>query len=151
MYPAKGQPVCYVLASSDSHRTYVGYTIDLSRRIRQHNGELSGGARATRGNRPYRVLFCVEGFANHREAMSFERCLKNTSRHKRGNPVGRRVYGLRDLALHPRWTSRRLKVRWYSKMAHSISESCCSIVDDVASWTKCTLFRYRLFSQNVSI
>ena len=36
----------YLLQSSDG-ATYVGATVNLERRLRQHNKELVGGARAT--------------------------------------------------------------------------------------------------------
>ena len=36
----------YLLVSSDNC-TYVGATMDLDRRLRQHNKEIKGGARAT--------------------------------------------------------------------------------------------------------
>lgn len=36
---------CYIIANGNN--TYNGYTVNLKRRIRQHNGELKGGARAT--------------------------------------------------------------------------------------------------------
>lgn len=39
---------CYILASKDGNATYNGYTNRLDRRIRQHNGELKGGAKSTR-------------------------------------------------------------------------------------------------------
>ena len=45
----------YVLASADGRRTYVGITNDLPRRLAQHNGELPGGAKSTRGGRPWTV------------------------------------------------------------------------------------------------
>jgi predicted GIY-YIG superfamily endonuclease len=45
----------YVLVAGGRRRTYVGVTTDLARRLRQHNGELRGGARATRAGRPWRV------------------------------------------------------------------------------------------------
>jgi predicted GIY-YIG superfamily endonuclease len=38
---------CYIVYSPSKNRTYVGYTIEPSRRIRQHRGELKGGAKAT--------------------------------------------------------------------------------------------------------
>ncbi|MBK7077230.1 MAG: GIY-YIG nuclease family protein [Myxococcales bacterium] len=44
----------YVLVSPRG-RTYVGITTDVARRLRQHNGELAGGARATRAHRPWQV------------------------------------------------------------------------------------------------
>lgn len=43
----------YILVSENRKRTYVGVTNNFQRRIRQHNGELVGGAKATRGNRPW--------------------------------------------------------------------------------------------------
>lgn len=35
----------YVLESLDGKRTYVGVTKNMRRRLRQHNGELAGGAK----------------------------------------------------------------------------------------------------------
>ena len=35
------------LLESTNHCTYVGATMNLDRRLRQHNGEIKGGARAT--------------------------------------------------------------------------------------------------------
>ena len=35
------------LLQSTSHTTYIGETIDLNHSLRQHNGEIKGGARAT--------------------------------------------------------------------------------------------------------
>lgn len=45
----------YVLECSDGS-LYVGITTDLRRRLRQHNGELAGGASFTSGRRPVRYL-----------------------------------------------------------------------------------------------
>ncbi|MBP8810947.1 MAG: GIY-YIG nuclease family protein [Kofleriaceae bacterium] len=44
----------YILCSAGG-RTYVGVTTDVARRVRQHNGELAGGARATRAHRPWQI------------------------------------------------------------------------------------------------
>ena len=43
----------YVLWSESRGRTYVGISTDPERRLAQHNGERPGGARATRGGRPW--------------------------------------------------------------------------------------------------
>jgi predicted GIY-YIG superfamily endonuclease len=39
---------CYILKNDKNNATYNGYTIDLERRLRQHNMEISGGAKSTR-------------------------------------------------------------------------------------------------------
>jgi predicted GIY-YIG superfamily endonuclease len=64
---------CYMLETCDGGRskTYVGATINPNRRLRQHNGEISGGARATSGRR-WRRRYLVGGFADERAALKFE-------------------------------------------------------------------------------
>ena len=67
---------CYVLRSRDGRRTYAGSTCDLARRLRQHNGDLRGGARATRAHRPWAVCWGVRGVPDQRSALRFEWRLK---------------------------------------------------------------------------
>jgi putative endonuclease len=64
----------YVLGSSgkNGYQTYVGWTIDLERRLTQHNA--GTGARSTRG-RVWTLLY-AERHATRREAMSREWHLK---------------------------------------------------------------------------
>ena len=66
--------LCYILISTTAPRgrTYVGITNDLTRRLRQHNGELVGGARATRTGRPWECLLTVEGFGTQQQSLQFE-------------------------------------------------------------------------------
>ncbi|HXP95613.1 MAG TPA: GIY-YIG nuclease family protein [Telmatospirillum sp.] len=66
--------VVYVLGSNNRHgcRTYVGWTVDLERRLCQHNN--GTGARSTRG-RTW-VLLYAEPYATKQEAMSREWFLK---------------------------------------------------------------------------
>jgi hypothetical protein len=40
---------CYILYNDKNNVTYNGYTTNLERRLRQHNMEISGGAKGTRG------------------------------------------------------------------------------------------------------
>lgn len=56
--------------------SYVGLTNNIHRRLRQHNGELKGGARYTRMHRPHgerwRLYFIVSGFERRRHAAQLE-------------------------------------------------------------------------------
>jgi predicted GIY-YIG superfamily endonuclease len=52
---------CYILGqtrqlNSGTGRTYNGYTVNLNRRLRQHNGEIKGGAFATKGIGPWEFI-----------------------------------------------------------------------------------------------
>lgn len=71
----------YVLGSEDraGARTYVGWTTDLERRLREHNS--GTGARSTRGRRW--VLLYAERYATRREAMSREWHLKRDRRFRK--------------------------------------------------------------------
>jgi structure-specific endonuclease subunit SLX1 len=69
---------CYLLVSDSEergahNRTYVGFTTNPWRRLRQHNGELKGaGAHRTRAFRPWRMILFVEGFRSDVQALQFE-------------------------------------------------------------------------------
>jgi len=87
--------VLYVLVSTDSRRTYVGVTNDVSKRLRQHNGELAGGAKATRGKQ-WRVAAVADGFVSNHAALSVEKALHNKGcamvrRHPGMSPLERRL------------------------------------------------------------
>lgn len=82
--------VCYVLIHQNGHRTYCGMTGNFARRLRQHNGEISGGAKYTKGG-VWKPFFVVKGFSNQKEAMQFERAMKkrHVKRKIRSGPAGR--------------------------------------------------------------
>ena len=71
---------CYIIRSINpdfSNSTYNGSTNNLVRRLRQHNGEIVGGAKATRGKGPWVYIAIWEGFQSHREALSCEWRIKH--------------------------------------------------------------------------
>jgi len=74
----------------------VGVTPDLDRRLRQHNGEISGGAMATTGRKWERICH-VRGFPDHRAALQFEWRWKQISRGLVGAPLKRRLEALQKL------------------------------------------------------
>lgn len=85
---------CYMLCSTDGCKTYVGATVAPERRLRQHNGELAGGARATHG-RSWTRKFLVGGFADERAALRFEWRWKYLTRQAPGDSfLERRTHAL---------------------------------------------------------
>jgi len=70
----KGTHVVYIIAGKYKNkiRTYIGYTNNICRRLRQHNGEIKGGAKHTIRARPWKLIYYIYGFSNHKEALSFE-------------------------------------------------------------------------------
>ncbi|MDR3543699.1 MAG: GIY-YIG nuclease family protein [Desulfosporosinus sp.] len=65
--------VCYCLRSVTARaRTYFGTTHDLVHRLRQHNGIIKGGARATMTSRPWRVAIVIYGFSSRSAALRYE-------------------------------------------------------------------------------
>lgn len=79
----------YVLRCADGS-FYTGITTDLVRRLREHNGELTGGARYTRGRRPV-ALHYKESVANRSAAARREAALRRLTRaEKQALRTGRR-------------------------------------------------------------
>jgi structure-specific endonuclease subunit SLX1 len=93
----------YFLVSSNTDSTYIGATVDLDHRLRQHNKEIKGGAHATsikcnQGEIWERVCH-VTGFPTWQSALQFEWRWKQLSRKlpTRMNPLMRRTMALSEL------------------------------------------------------
>lgn len=63
------------LLVNENGRSYVGCTTDYTRRLRQHNGEIKGGARSTRGY-TWTLIYHIPAGTTRREAMKLERKIK---------------------------------------------------------------------------
>lgn len=103
---------CYIIRSTNpnfSNSTYNGSTNNLVRRLRQHNGEIVGGAKATRGKGPWVFIAIWEGFQSHREALSCEWRIKHPTntrkRPSRYNGVKGRIKSLGLLVGLDCWTN----------------------------------------------
>lgn len=101
----------YLLVSTNGN-TYVGATVDLNRRLRQHNKEIKGGAHATgikvaQGETWTRAAH-VSGFPDWQAALQFEWRWKHLSRKYdvKINPLERRMRALKDLLKLPQSTSK---------------------------------------------
>ncbi|KAL7113839.1 hypothetical protein ACP275_04G083800 [Erythranthe tilingii] len=66
---------CYLLTSVCPRfkgHTYIGFTVNPRRRIRQHNGEIGSGAWRTKKKRPWEMVLCIHGFPTNVAALQFE-------------------------------------------------------------------------------
>ncbi|PSS09960.1 Structure-specific endonuclease subunit slx1 like [Actinidia chinensis var. chinensis] len=72
--------VYLILSTNTPIKTYVGVTTNFSRRLKQHNGELKGGAKASRAGRPWVCACIIQGFTDRSAACEFESKWKNFSR-----------------------------------------------------------------------
>jgi structure-specific endonuclease subunit SLX1 len=103
----------YLLVSSDD-ATYVGATVDLERRLRQHNKEIKGGAHATgakvaKGETWVHAAH-VSGFPDWPAALQFEWRWKQISRKLSPKlfPLERRMKALKQLLALERPTSKAI-------------------------------------------
>lgn len=74
------QWVCYILKSNNplhNNKTYIGSTNNIKRRIKQHNGILVGGAKATKIMRPNEIICVLTGFPHKIAALKCEWLLKH--------------------------------------------------------------------------
>lgn len=81
---------CYILYNNLNNKTYVGYTVDPMRRLRQHNGQLVGGARYTKqskGKWSFLAVITSPSFTSNL-ALSLEWYIKYNSRNKNKRHYG---------------------------------------------------------------
>jgi len=102
------------LLESTNKATYVGATVDVDRRLRQHNKEIKGGAHATgmkvdAGETWHRVCY-VKGFPDWTTALQFEWRWKQLSRKlpMKMLPVERRKQALTQLLTLERPTTKAI-------------------------------------------
>jgi len=105
--------MCFVyLLVSTNGSTYVGSTIDLERRLRQHNKEIKGGAQATQikvnQGEIWKRAMHISGFPDWKSALQFEWRWKQLSRKLSItiNPLERRIQALKILLSLERSTSK---------------------------------------------
>jgi len=78
--PSHTETFIYILRSiGNEKKSYVGVTNSLPRRLRQHNGELKGGARYTHAHRPWQ-FFAIFVVSNRHDALSIEWKIKHCKR-----------------------------------------------------------------------
>jgi predicted GIY-YIG superfamily endonuclease len=113
--------VYLLLATPLRDATYVGATVDLDRRLRQHNKEIKGGAHATgakvaKGHTWIRAAH-VAGFPDWQAALQFEWRWKQLTRKlsPQLKPIERRIIALKQLLTLDRPTTKaKLYTEWES-------------------------------------
>jgi structure-specific endonuclease subunit SLX1 len=118
----------YLLLSTNG-ATYVGATVDLERRLRQHNREIKGGARATsvkvqQGETWVRVVH-VTNFPDWHAALQFEWRWKQLSRKmsQKMLPLERRMRALNQLIKLPQSTSKAVPYAEWEKPPEIVCET----------------------------
>jgi predicted GIY-YIG superfamily endonuclease len=84
----------YLLANGENNCTYIGMTNNMTRRLRQHNGEIVGGARYTtlkRGEGSWYYYGYVMNLSKSM-ALSIEKKIQKRTRKTKGSsPLDRRL------------------------------------------------------------
>lgn len=94
----------YILREIGGKRTYVGYTTNLERRIRQHNCEIKGGAKCTSG-RKWEYLGYLTGFPDNIIALQCEWKIKHPMGRKRSSGIEGRLEAVRYIFSQEKMTS----------------------------------------------
>ena len=102
------------LLEATNKSTYIGATVNLDRRLKQHNKELSGGAVATgmkvAKGETWRRHCYVSGFPSWQAALQFEWRWKQLSRKLPSKmlPIDRRMQALNELLNLERSTTKAI-------------------------------------------
>lgn len=111
--------------------TYAGVSPDPVRRLRQHNGEIKGGAKYTTGKGcGWEHICLISGFKDKIQAMQFEWAVKHVAPRNAGG-LQMRIKKLYSVLKSMRWTSKSplasevpLIVEWKSNHVNIQNENC---------------------------
>lgn len=117
----------YIIQNKGS--TYAGVSPDPVKRLRKHNGEISGGAKYTQSRGPGWTHIClVHGFQTKIQALQFEWASKHVPPRDAGGVINR-LKKLFILFNKPHWTSKSpeastvpLTLEWKIKKPAGLAE-----------------------------
>jgi predicted GIY-YIG superfamily endonuclease len=130
---------CYCLESSTGS-TYIGSTIDPDRRLRQHNRELSGGAKATGRGTGWKRICCITGFPDESSALQFEWKWKFVSKQFKGKPLEKRFRALETIINSEQSTSKAKPFSTYD------GPLCLFLEDESCNYLKTIPLKYAIVS-----
>ena len=125
----------YLLMCTDNS-TYIGATVNLERRLRQHNKEIKGGAHATgikvQAGKTWTRVCYISGFPDWSAALQFEWRWKQLSRKLANSlfPLERRMIALQNLLALDKPTTKAIDyTEWDNKPQVHIEErvDICSL------------------------
>ena len=82
----------YLLKSEVSNRCYIGYTVDVYKRLKKHNGIITGGAKRTKRHRPWKLIMYISGFLYERTALQYEFMIQHPPKRLRKKRGGIKKY-----------------------------------------------------------
>ncbi|KAL4311471.1 hypothetical protein GQ457_01G014590 [Hibiscus cannabinus] len=142
--PGKGFFACYLLTSlSPRHKghTYIGFTVNPRRRIRQHNGEISSGAWRTKSKRPWEMVLCIYGFPTNVAALQFEwawqhpqesvAVRQSAAAFKSFSGVANKIKLAYTMLTLPTWQSLNITVNYFSTKYTNHSACCRSLPEQM--------------------
>jgi predicted GIY-YIG superfamily endonuclease len=97
--------IIYMLTNTSHNKTYIGITNNMRRRIRQHNREITGGAKYTTANIGFGEwiyhgwIASKESILEKNRALSIEKKIKIRSKKIKGIPLERRIKAIDSLLL----------------------------------------------------
>ena len=98
--------IIYLLYNNSNNNTYVGITNNQERRLRQHNGELVGGAKYTKakkGDGTWLFYGWIKTNENNifikNRALKLEYRVKYLSRKNNGSPIQKRLTAIEQILI----------------------------------------------------
>ncbi|XP_050220018.1 structure-specific endonuclease subunit SLX1 [Mercurialis annua] len=136
----KGFYACYLLTSLSPRfkgHTYIGFTVNPRRRIRQHNGEIRSGAFRTKKGRPWEMVFCIYGFPTNVSALQFEWAWQHPMESlavrqaaaffKSFSGVANKIKLAYTMLNLPAWRSLNITINFFSTKYSTHSAACTSL------------------------
>ena len=99
----------YLLKEIDGNRTYVGFTSDLKRRLSQHNGEMAGGAKSTRG-RKWQIYAYIDGIEDMKRGLQLEWRIKHPYGRKKVSGIEKRMEAIKYVLELPQFINENWKI-----------------------------------------
>jgi predicted GIY-YIG superfamily endonuclease len=128
---------CYFLKNPIDNRTYKGMTNNPKRRIRQHNQEITGGAKYTKrfGDKQWEIYAIIGGFPNKINALQAEWRFAHSNNKRRrsskySSPIGG-IIGVNEVLKLDKWTNNSIESNADMELTMWIYEEYLHLLIDI--------------------